>query len=184
MNINGKQIKLSAVLCLVIYYAFARYLPSSIAPLGGVYKAIRYRLCKRIFLHCGKNVNIEHGAWFGTGFGIQIGDNSGIGIDAHIHNNTIIGNDVMMGPNVYMLESAHKFDRTDITMREQGMRDERAQVLIGNDCWIGRDVMIIGSREIKDGSIIGARCVLTKSFPEYSIVGGNPSKLIRNRLEK
>lgn len=86
-----------------------------------------------------------------------------------------------MGPNVYMLESAHKFDRTDITMREQGMRDERAQVVIGNDCWIGRDVMIIGSREIKDGSIIGARCVLTKSFPAYSIVGGNPSKLIRNR---
>ena len=42
--------------------------------------------------------------------------------------------------------------------------------------------MIIGSREIKDGSIIGARCVLTKSFPEYSIVGGNPSKLIRSRL--
>ena len=184
MNINGKQIKLSAVLCLILYYAFARHLPSSIAPLGGVYKSIRYWLCKHIFLRCGKNVNVEHGAWFGTGVGIQIGDNSGIGIDAHILYNTIIGNDVMMGPNCYMLESTHKFDRTDITMIEQGRITQRAQVVIGNDCWIGRDVMIIGSREIKDGSIIGARCVLTKSFPAYSIIGGNPSKLIRNRLEK
>ena len=35
--------------------------------------------------------------------------------------------------------------------------------------------------EIKKGSIIGARCLLTKSFPEYSIIGGNPSKLIRSR---
>ena len=40
MNINGKQIKLSAVLCLVIYYAFARHLPSSIAPLGGCIKPL------------------------------------------------------------------------------------------------------------------------------------------------
>lgn len=42
--------------------------------------------------------------------------------------------------------------------------------------------MIIGSKEIKQGSIIGARCVLVKNFPEYSIVGDNPSKLIRSRL--
>lgn len=86
-----------------------------------------------------------------------------------------------MGPNCYMLESLHKFDRTDITMIEQGFSNERAQVNIGNDVWIGRDVMIIGSKEIKDGTIIGARCVVTKSFPEYSIIGGNPSRLIRLR---
>lgn len=40
MNINGKQIKLSAVVCLVLYYAFARHLPSSIAPLGGYIKPL------------------------------------------------------------------------------------------------------------------------------------------------
>lgn len=41
--------------------------------------------------------------------------------------------------------------------------------------------MIIGSREIKSCSIVAARCVLTKNFPAYSIVGGNPSKLIRSK---
>ena len=169
---------------LILYYGFARYLPSSSIPIksiGRLSKKFRGVICKHIFKYCGKNVNIERMAWFGTGKDIEIGDNSGIGINAHILNNTIIGNNVMMGPNCYMLESTHLFDRTDITMIEQGVKKERDKVIIGNDVWIGRDVMIIGSREIKTGSIVAARCVLTKTFPEYSIIGGNPSKLIRSR---
>lgn len=151
--------------------------------MGGVCKSkkIRYLCCKHLFRSIGKNVNIERGAWFGKGNGVVIGDNSGIGYNARILNNTIIGRDVMMGPNLYMLEKTHNFDRIDIPMMQQGVRKERDQVIIGDDCWIGRDVMIIGTREIKKGSIVGARCVLTKSYPEYSIIGGNPSKLIRSR---
>lgn len=87
----------------------------------------------------------------------------------------------MMGPNCFMLESTHLYDRVDIPMREQGRKKYRDKVIIGDDVWIGRDVLILGSKEIKTGSIIGVRCVLTKNFPEYSIVGGNPAKLIRSR---
>jgi maltose O-acetyltransferase len=80
-----------------------------------------------------------------------------------------------------MMANTHLFDRTDIPMRKQGRKPTQDQVIFGDDVWIGRDVMIIGSKNIKKGSIVGARCVLTKNFPEYSIVGGNPSKLIRSR---
>lgn len=167
---------------LILYYAFARHLPRSYFPiLGRLSLKIRLCCCRHIFKHMGDNVNIEHGAYFGSGKDVEIGNNSGIGINCHILNNTKIGNDVMMGPNCYMLESLHKYDRTDVTMIEQGFSSERCKVIIGDDVWIGRDVMIIGSKEIKTGSIIGARCVLTKSFPEYSVVGGNPSKLLRMR---
>lgn len=150
---------------------------------GGVFMSLKIRqmCCKHLFKYMGNNVNIEKGAWFGKGQDIEIGDNSGIGINAHILNNTKIGKNVMMGPNCYMLESTHLFDRTDISMIEQGIKSTRDQVVIGDDVWIGQDVMIIGSREIKTGSIVGARCVLVKSFPEYSIIGGNPSQLIRSR---
>lgn len=168
---------------LILYYGFARHLPSSSNRIGGAcWKSIRYFICKHIFKQCGKNVNIERKAWFGTGRNIIIGDNSGIGKNCRILNNTIIGKNVMMGPNCYMLEKTHKFDRTDICMIEQGVRKERDQVIIEDDVWIGREVLFIGSKTVKTGSIIGARCVLTKDFPEYSIIGGNPSKLIRNRL--
>ncbi len=168
---------------LIIYYSFARFLPGSNTRVGRLLfsQKIRYGCCKHLFKKIGKNVNIEQGAWFGKGQDIEIGDNSGIGYNAHILNNTIIGENVMMGPNLYMLESTHCFERTDIPMIQQGKKETRDRVIIGDDCWIGRDVMIIGSREIKKGTIIGARCLLTKNFPEYSIVGGNPSCLIRNR---
>jgi len=170
------------LICLVLYYGLARYLPHTASKFGGkISKKIRYSLCKNIFKYCGKNVNIERLAWFGTGKDIEIGDNSGIGINAKVYNNVKIGKNVMMGPNCYMLESTHLYDRVDIPMREQGRKQYRDKVIIGDDVWIGRDVLILGSKEIKTGSIIGARCVLTKNFPEYSIVGGNPSKLIRSR---
>src|SRR5690625_4707166 len=99
-------------ICLVLYYGFARYLPSSVRSKAS--KEIRYQLCKRIFKTCGKNVNVERGAWFGTGKNIEIGNNSGIGINCHIFNNTVMGEDVMMGPRCYMLESTHIFSRIDI----------------------------------------------------------------------
>lgn len=167
--------KINKKILLVLYYCLARFLPS-----GRFGKLVRYHICKRIFKKCGKNVNVERLATFGNGFNVMIGDNSGIGINSCIPNDTIIGNDVMMGPNTYILVHNHAFDRTDITMREQGIY-ERKQTIIEDDVWIGRDVLMTPGRTIKKGSIIGAGCVLTKDFPEYSIVGGNPSKLIRNR---
>ncbi|PZD76613.1 acyltransferase [Mesonia sp. K7] len=169
-------------LCLILYYGLARYLPKSNSFfLGKLFKKFRYILCKNIFEYCGKNVNIQRMAFFGSGKGIRIGDYSGLGINCRIHNNTVIGENVMMGPNCYMMANTHLFDRTDIAMRYQGRKEMPDQVIIGNDVWIGRDVMIIGSKQIKTGTILGARCVLTKEFPEYSIIGGNPSKLIRSR---
>ena len=168
-------------ICLVLYYGFARYLPHSSSRFGGISKKIRYLLCKNIFKHCGVNVIVERLAWFGTGRDIEIEDYSGIGINAKVYNNVKIGKNVMMGPNCFMLESTHLYSRVDIPMREQGRKMYRDKVIIGDDVWIGRDVLIIGSKEIKTGSIIGARCVLSKNFPDYSIVGGNPARLIRSR---
>lgn len=137
-------------------------------------------ICKHIFEYCGKNVNIERGAYFGAGTKIRIGDNSGLGVNCVIPNGSIIGENVMMGPNCYIHERNHAFDRIDIPMINQGYAS-RKPVVIEDDVWIGRDVTITVGRHISKGSIIAANCVLTKDFPEYSIIGGNPSKLIRSR---
>lgn len=137
-------------------------------------------LVKHIFAKCGHNVNVERRANFGYGDKIEIGDNSGIGINASIPRDTIIGDNVMMGPNCVILSSNHKFDRTDIPMCQQGSTENK-QTRIGNDVWIGRDVLIMPGRNISDGTIVAARCVLSKDFPSYSIVGGNPPRIIRMR---
>lgn len=169
---------------LAIYYGIARHLPGSTSLFGKLLhsKSIRYYCCKHIFKSIGTNVNIEKGAWFGRGSDVEIGDNSGIGYNAHILYNTKIGSDVMMGRNMVILESLHLHNRTDIPMRLQGQRKDRSQVIFDDDIWIGNDVLIIGSKHIRTGTILAARTVLVKDFPPYSIIGGNPSSLIKNRI--
>lgn len=171
------------ILCLILYYSFARYLPVSYFPVvGKVCKWVRYQLCRRIFKRCGKNVNVERLAFFGSGKNIEIGDNSGLGINCTIPSNTIIGKNVMMGPNCYILGANHNFERIDIPMCEQGHTVSK-QTVIEDDIWIGRSVVMTPGRNIKTGSIVAIGCVLCKDFPAYSIIGGNPSKFIRSRKE-
>ena len=179
MKIHNKEIKLKQLVCLLLYYGFAQYLPKSntFGNMGGV---IRYQLCRRIFKKCGKHVNIERKAHFASGLDIEIGDYSGIGINAQIPNGTIIGNYVMMGPNCFILDVNHNTSDVSRPMCLQGMNEKKI-TRIGNDVWIGRDVHMTPGRTIADGSIIAMRAVLTKDFPPYSIVGGNPAKLIKYR---
>jgi acetyltransferase-like isoleucine patch superfamily enzyme len=56
-------------------------------------------------------------------------------------------------------------------------------VTVGNDVWIGHAVIILGGVNIGDGAIIGAGSVVTKDVEPYSIVGGNPARLIRKRFD-
>lgn len=179
MTIHGKTIKIGQIICLALYYGFAQFLPKSntFFNVGG---GIRFFLCKHIFKKCGKHVNIERKAFFASGIDIEIGDYSGIGINAHIPNGTIIGDYVMMGPNCFILDVNHKVSDVDTPMCFQGHVPKKI-TRIGNDVWIGRDVHMTPGRTIADGSIIAMGAVLTKDFPPYSIVGGNPAKLIKYR---
>lgn len=166
---------------LTLYYGFFQYLPVSYnILLGGGSSFLRLWACRHIFEYCGKNVTIERKAKFGKGDRIRIGDNSGLGENCTIPNGSNIGCDVMMGPNCYFLQQNHKFNRKDIPMRQQGY-EEALPVIIEDDCWIGIGVYVMAGRRIAKGSIVAAGCVLTKDFPEYSIIGGNPGKLIKTR---
>lgn len=171
----------SKFMFLCLYYSILRHLPNSMFPFGGnVFKHWRYLCCRNIFAYCGKNVNIEKGAYFDSGFQLRIGDNSGLGVDCVVPNNIIIGENVMMGPKCFFLYQNHKFERIDIPMCSQGF-SEKKQTIIEDDVWIGREVLFTPGRIVRKGSIIAARTCLCKDFPSYSIIGGNPSRLIRSR---
>lgn len=59
--------KIKKLLCLVVYYGFAKYLPASTSPMTHWTTKIRRIICRPIFDKCGDNVNIESGARFATG---------------------------------------------------------------------------------------------------------------------
>ena len=182
IEMKGQTFTIKQIICLIAYYGLLRYLPQSKTSniVGRISKKLRYYCCKNIFKKCGKNVNIERLAKFGSGVDIEIGENSGLGINCFIPSRTKIGRDVMMGPNCYIFASNHGFERTDIPMMFQG-ETTRKTTVIEDDVWIGRNVTMTPGRTIKKGSIIGACCLLSKDFPEYSVVGGNPSRLIKFR---
>lgn len=60
--------------------------------------------------------------------------------------------------------------------------DNRGDIVIGNDVWIGYDAVIMSGVEIGDGAIIGTRAVVTRDVPPYTIVGGVPSRAIKKRF--
>lgn len=61
--------------------------------------------------------------------------------------------------------------------------DNKGDIVIGNDVWIGYEAVIMSGVTIGDGAIIGTRAVVTKDVPPYTIVGGVPAKPIRKRFD-
>ena len=59
---------------------------------------------------------------------------------------------------------------------------QREKIVIGNDVWIGQDVVLKGNISIGDGAVICSNSVVTKDVPAYSIVGGVPAKVIKYRF--
>lgn len=60
--------------------------------------------------------------------------------------------------------------------------DNRGDIIIGNDVWIGYEAVILSGVTIGDGAIVAARAVVTRDVPPYTIVGGVPAKPIRKRF--
>ena len=65
-----------------------------------------------------------------------------------------------------------------------GHPSTKGDVIIGNDVWIGYGSTIMSGITIGDGAIIGARSVVAKDIPPYSIAVGNPSRVVRYRFER
>lgn len=166
---------------LFLYKSFFQFLPATDNSLR-IGKLIR-RLRSAIAGHClekhGRNINIERKADFGTGRGITLGNNSGLGVRCFVRGPLSIGENVMMGPDVTILTNGHNIERVDIPMMQQGGLVKG--VVIGNDVWIGMRSIIMPGVKIGNGVVIGAGAIVTKDVPDYTIVGGCPAKVIRYR---
>lgn len=113
---------------------------------------------------------------------IGIGKNTKIG--SHCRIATLqkieIGQNVLIAAKNYIGGGNYKFERTDIPIAQQGF-DLRGGVKIGDNSWIGAGSTILDGAKIGRDSIIAAGSVVTEDVPEYTIYGGTPAKLIRNR---
>lgn len=114
---------------------------------------------------------------------IQIGSECLFGEYNHITcvNEIIIGNNVLTGRWVTITDNSHGDSNYTTLIIPPIMRPtiSKGKVVIGNNVWIGDKATILPGVTIGDGAIIAANAVVTKDVPAYSVVGGNPAKIIK-----
>ena len=172
--------KIKRIFLLSLYYGVAQYLPMQPAPGYRVYYALRRFLVRNIIPDCGHNIIVKNKCYFGNGQRLKVGDRSQLGQNARLNGTISIGKDVLMGPDVVMMATSHEFSRTDIPINLQGQTEEKP-IKIGDDVWVGTRVIILPGVEIGNHCVVAAGAVVTKSFDDYSIIGGVPAKQIGSR---
>lgn len=115
---------------------------------------------------------------------IQLGDNICIGDHNHITciNKVVIGNGVTTGRRVFITDNSHgNSDYTDMQLHPNFRPlQSKGPVIIDDNVWIGEMVSIMPGVHIGKGSIVGANAVVTKDVPPFTVVCGNPAKIIKN----
>jgi acetyltransferase-like isoleucine patch superfamily enzyme len=118
------------------------------------------------------------------GTGISVGDRTAIGANNVIlgQGGVEIGSDCLFGPNVTLLSENHASASTIVPIRVQG--EVRKKLVIGDDVWIGAGATVLGGVTVGSGAIIAAGAVVSKDVAEYTVVGGVPAVLLRNRIQE
>ena len=96
-------------------------------------------------------------------------------------NKVTFGDRCLLGPNVHLYCPGHPLDAVD----RNGLRGKEfaKPITVGNDVWIGGGVIILPGVTIGDGVTVGAGSVVTKDVESFTVVAGNPAKVIK-RLER
>lgn len=144
---------------------------------GVVLRRIYYRM---VLPRCGERCTFSYGTVL-TKARATFGRDVALGIRCVV-SAADFGSDIVVGPHVTFLSGRgqHGFERRDVPMaRQPGIF---RTIRIGDDCWIGAGAVV--TDDVGEGAIVAAGAVVVSPVPPYSIVGGNPAKVIGQRPER
>lgn len=111
---------------------------------------------------------------------VIIGKNNSIGFHTMIYASAgiEIGDNCMIAPFVYMVDSDHAIARDKLLVEQENIA---APISIGSDVWVGAHSLILKGVTIGNGAVIAANSVVTSDVPEYAVMGGTPAKILKYR---
>lgn len=150
--------------------------------LKGLFTKLKRIYTYKKFYKVGKNVKISMKSTFYWPETMTFGNNVFIEEGAHLSckKGLLVGNYVMIGPNITIIGGDHKFDNTDTEMWHHKSGEDN-KIIIEDDVWIGANVTLLKNAYISKGCVIGACSVVTKKTEPYGVYVGNPAKLIKYR---
>jgi len=128
---------------------------------------------------------MQAGAWLyccgidGVPAALKIGEGCVFGYNNHITavREVLIGDCVLTANNVYISDNLHEYEDVSRPIMHQPVRFKKA-VSIGDGCWIGENVCIVGA-SIGRNCVIGANAVVTRDIPDFSVAAGIPAVVTR-----
>jgi len=147
--------------------------------------ALRHWVMRKRFKKIGQDVRIHEGVRLRNAHKIELGNRVTLGVENFIQagGGVEIGDDSVLGPGVKVWTQNHAFADPNTPIRDQGA--DYRKVVIGKDVWIGANAFIMPGAEIGDGAVISAAAVVGgKKIPPYSILAGNPARVIGSRAQR
>jgi maltose O-acetyltransferase len=137
----------------------------------------RIEMIKRIFGKCGDMPIVEQDFWCDYGYNISVGNNF------YMNHNCIIldpakvefGDNVFVAPNCSFYTAGHPID---VKQRNKGLEYAKP-IKVGNNVWIGGNVVVLPGVTIGDNVTIGAGSIVTKDIPSNVVAVGNPCRVIK-----
>jgi acetyltransferase-like isoleucine patch superfamily enzyme len=126
----------------------------------------------------GNNSVIEDFTTINNGVGdIIIGDRTRIGLGNTLIGPVKVGNDIMFAQNIVASGLNHGYEDISMSIHDQKVTTD--QITIEDEAWIGANAVITAGVTIGKHAVVAAGSIVTKSVPPYSIVAGNPARLIK-----
>ncbi|OFY09138.1 MAG: acetyltransferase [Bacteroidetes bacterium GWE2_42_24] len=126
----------------------------------------------------GEDSTIEDFCTINNGVGdVLIGDRTRIGMSNVLIGPVTIGNDVIFAQNIVLSGLNHSYQDITIPIHKQGV--SRQEITVEDEVWIGANCVVVAGVTIGKHSVIAAGSVVTKDVPPYSVVVGNPGRVIK-----
>jgi maltose O-acetyltransferase len=168
------------LLALAAYYGLAQRLPAWPGPVGRLGFRARRLLAARLLGSCGPALNLHAHVSFGSGRHLHAANNVGIGQGTVFNGrgDVFLGAHLTMGPGCLFLTGSHG------VASRRPLREQAAivsPIRVGEDVYLGARVILLPGVTVGDGAVVGAGAVVSRDVEPYTIVAGNPIRVIGRR---